>query len=239
MNIQFLSNNIPWFGNHTGYEQLPLFFQTFHRKIQTISPKNKLLYRCIGKVYSVYRRWPKCNPYNAAAELQFFLSIRNKPDSIHHILYLENHLLFLDKWAKASGNIMGTIHLPPSQWNPTMLENLKRLSSAIVLYQRDLNFFENYIGKNRVQFIHHGVDTEFFYPIKQELSQSKRILFAGHYLRNTAMLHRVVVRLAERYPELRFDLLVPEQARHAEGLLKLSNHPSENFTREVICCYCL
>lgn len=114
-----------------------------------------------------------------------------------------------------------------------MLENLKRLSSAIILYQSELKFFENYIGQNRVKFIHYGVDTDFFHPIKQESFQSKHILFAGHYLRNTAMLHRIVVRLARLYPDVHFDLLVPEHERHTEGLLELTNHPHVTWHQKL------
>lgn len=233
MKINFLSNKIPWFGNHTGYEQLPQFLQNFSTKTQIYLPRARLLERCLGKAYSIYRGWSKRNSYHAAAELKFFLSSQTKQSNIDHILYLENHLLFLDNWAKAPVHLIGTIHLPPSQWKSSMLENLKRLSSAIVLYQRDLQFFENYIGQNRVKFIHHGVDIDFFYPVQQQLTQIKSILFAGHYLRNTEMLHRIVVRLTERYPQLHFDFLVPDRARDTGGLVELKNHPSVTWHQKL------
>ena len=231
LKVNTLSNKIPWFGNHTGYEQMPLFLQKFQPDIQISSPKPGMLERFIGKAYSSYRRWPPRNQNDAAAELRFFMAAQ-KQQCINHILYLEDHLLFLDHWSKAPINFVGTIHLPPLQWNFSKLENLKRLSSAVILYQRDLEFFETYVGKNRVKFIHYGVDTDFFFPTNSQLT-TKRILFAGHYLRNTLMLHRIVLRLVEKYPDLSFDLLVPEHARKVDGLLQLSNHPAVTWHQKL------
>jgi glycosyltransferase involved in cell wall biosynthesis len=232
MKTSFLSNNIPWFGLHTGYEQLPLFLNTEGLETHVFSPKINLLERLTGKAYSIYQGWSPRNTYDAAAEFRFLLSSFVNQSFAYHILYLENHLQFLDQWEKTSKNILGTIHLPPSQWNSSMLENLRHLTSAIILYRRDLEFFESYVGKDKVHFIHYGVDINFFYPPTTN-TKTQRILFAGHYLRNTSMLHRVIVKLAKNYPELQFDLLVPEHARNTDGLLQLLNHPSVSWHKNI------
>ena len=228
----FLSNNIPWFGLHTGYERLPFFLNIEGLETHIFSPKINLLERLIGKTYSIYRGWSPRNTYDAAAELRFLLSSLAKQSFVYHILYLENHLQFLDQWGKTSKNILGTIHLPPSQWNLSMLKNLRHLSSVIILYQRDLEFFESYVGKDKIHFIHHGVDINFFYPPTTK-AKTKSILFAGHYLRNTSMLHRVIVKLAKNYPQLKFDLLVPEHARNTDGLWQLMSHPAVRWHKNI------
>lgn len=232
MKITFLSNSIPWFGLYTGYERLPLVLNAAGLETQIFSSRINFLERLIGKAYSIYWGWTPRNTYDAAAEFRFLLASVLKTSFAYHILYLENHLQFLGQWKKSSKNILGTIHLPPSQWNSSMLENLKYLSSAIILYRRDLEFFESYVGKDKIYFIHYGVDTEFFYPLSTA-NNTKRILFAGHYLRNTSMLHRIIVKLAKNYPELQFDLLVPEHARNTEGLLQLLKHPSVTWHKNL------
>jgi glycosyltransferase involved in cell wall biosynthesis len=236
--LVFLSERIQWFGKYTGYEQLPKFTKKSDVATQIISTQHNILSRTIGKSYSFYRKWSARNSYQTAAELKFSITRLFQPNSIFHILYLEPRLSFLDCWQKAPANLIGTIHLPPSQWDSVMLGNLAKLSSAIILYQRDLEFFEAYVGKNRIHFIHYGVDTDFFHPISLKHQQTKRIFFAGHYLRNTSMLHRVIVELSKNYPELRFDLLVPAHSRNTEGLFQLREHPAvtwhENLSDEEL-----
>jgi len=231
--IIFLCQAIPWFGKHTGYERLPMFVDRLTTNTQTINVQNGILHRILGRIYSIFRGWSNRSSYQMAAELKLAIARFLQPNSISHILYLEDSLPFLDYWKKAPTNLIGTIHLPPSQWEHNRLENLGKLSSAIILYQRDLGFFESYVGKNRVHFIRYGVDTEFFCPLSTEAQSIKRILFAGHYLRNATMLHRVIVKLAKNHPDLQFDLLVPERSRNTDGLLQLFTHPSVTWHKNL------
>jgi glycosyltransferase involved in cell wall biosynthesis len=113
--------------------------------------------------------------------------------------------------------------------HPAVLQDLRRVSSAILLYQRDLDFFENHVGRGRVKFVRHGVDTEFFRPPSfQPDESSRRLLFVGINGRNHAMLARVVQRLCRSHPKLRFDMLVPgfrEKPREALRLASLWRNP--------------
>jgi glycosyltransferase involved in cell wall biosynthesis len=173
----------------------------------------------MGKAYSFYRGWSERNQFDAAAELRF-LRANSVPQPVKHILHFENHFQFFDQWPKAPREFVATLHIPRAQWTPGELDGLKRLSSAIVLYQRDLEFYESYVGQERVKFVPHGVDVEFFRP-RSTPPQAQRILFSGHYLRNTMMLARVVQRLAEKHRGLEFHLLVPEKFRYFEGFDEL------------------
>jgi glycosyltransferase involved in cell wall biosynthesis len=135
----------------------------------------------------------------------------------------------LTAWSKADKDIVGTVHLPASVWKPEQCEFLSHLNSAIALYQRDIPFFERYVGKGRVRFIHHGADTGFFKPDSGKVNNPARILYSGVYLRNEPMLVRVVTRLAEEMPELRFDLLVPRHHRSSPALFPLMQHPAVSW----------
>lgn len=212
-----LTNKVaPWFGDHTGYQQLTRYLAQLDPDTRIISPQRRWRDRVMGKIYSTYRGWPGRNQFDAAAEFRLERA-GNGAHAVRHILYFDEHSLFVDRWVKAPREIIGTIHLPPSRWPEDELHHLESLSSAIVLYQRDMAFFESKIGPGRVRFIQHGVDTEFFQPAATA-ADPINILFSGHYLRNTAMLERVIVRLAGKHPELRFHLLVPEPFRDLPGL---------------------
>ena len=212
-----------WFGDHTGYQQLTRYILQLNPHAQIIRPQRRWRDRVIGKLYSTYRGWPARNQFDAAAEFRFERACKAL-HGVRHILFFDEHSRFIDRWKKAPREIIGTIHLPPSRWPEAELRDLRSLSSAIVLYQRDLDFFESQVGRGRVRFIRHGVDTEFFQPAATP-PEPINILFAGHYLRNTAMLARVIVRLGEKHRHLRFHLLVPNQFRDLEGLPALCGRP--------------
>lgn len=219
-----LSKKIPWFGNHTGYQQLPRYLQRIEPATQVFAPRHRMRERFIGKAYSLYRGWSRRNQWDAAAEFRFARASAGDR-TVRHILHLEEHFWFLDQWEKAPRDLIGTLHLPPDAWTEEELDCMGRLSSGIVLYRRDLAFFESIVGPGRVRFIPHGVDIEFFRP-QAETPNQNQVLFAGHYLRNTEMLSRVVPRLSELHPELRFHLLVPQEFRGMGGFPRLANHPA-------------
>jgi len=221
-----LTNRIPWFGNHTGYQQLPRYLQKLAPETRVVASKNSLTEKMLGKAYSLYRGWNERNQPDAAAELRF-LRTNGVPDPIRHILHFEEHYLFVDRWEKAPREFVATLHIPREQITRGELDGIKRLTSAIVLYRRDVEYFESLVGKDRVKFVLHGVDVEFFRP-RCAAPQPNKLLFTGHYLRNTAMLARVITRLAERHPDLEFHLLVPLAFRDLEGFEALREQ------REVI-----
>jgi glycosyltransferase involved in cell wall biosynthesis len=144
---------------------------------------------------------------------------------IAHVLYAENHGPLFGRWPEAPRALVATLHLPPARWSKEALAQLPHLRSAIVLSQRDMDFFEARIGRGRVRFIPHGVDTVFFMPADRPAAP-ERLVFGGVYLRNTAMLARIIAKLHSMRPNLKFDLLVPEQGRSDAHLRTLAGHPA-------------
>jgi glycosyltransferase involved in cell wall biosynthesis len=158
--------------------------------------------------------------------MEFVWKSKRWPGAVSHILYSDHHLPFLKLFSTLPRNLWGTLHFPPSQWTEAMFAGLKHLSFAITLYQRDIGAFERYAGKDRVRFVHYGVDTEFFRPGGNKIDAAPRVLYGGLYLRNTGMLARVIRKLHSAHPSLRFDLLVPERARADPDLQPLRGHPA-------------
>lgn len=212
MKVYYLADKIPWFGQHTGYDLLAEYIQKLNPATKSICLPHNIILRGLGKLYSSYKGWPSRNSISALSELVFHNCLKNGQDEIQHILYFKHHLFYMDKWkdfSKSPQNIIGTIHHPPAQWSEEDLRVLKKLPSAIVLYSKDIGFFEQFIGKNRVKFIHHGVDLVFFRP--SDTNKNDHILFVGHHRRNIGMLTRIISRLLKKHPELLFDIVIAEK----------------------------
>ncbi len=223
MNLLLLRDSIPWFGRHTGYEQLSGYLQTTNQ-ITVVGPRAGILPRYLGSA-SARLRGRMGRGATDFSELEFCLRRRLGKPAASHILYLEQHLNLLKFWPKESRNVLGTIHLPPSVWHPEQCEQLSRLASALVLYQKDIPFYEQHTGKGRVKFIHHGASTEFFRPDPGKVQMPPRLLYGGVYLRNEPMLVRVIKKLVKIMPQLRFDLLVPKHHCTSPTLAPLLSQP--------------
>ena len=125
-----------------------------------------------------------------------------------------------------------------------MRRMLPRVEQAIVLYERDLEWFAQMLAPDRVHFVRDGVDTDFFRPANNQLGEEaeKRILVSGHWLRNTEMLARVVARLIAYKLPVSFDFLVPVRWRNAAGFSRLSPYPNIRWhetqdSQEVLSLY--
>jgi glycosyltransferase involved in cell wall biosynthesis len=224
MNLLLLRDRISWFGAHTGYEQLPGFLGN-GGGCPVIAPRPGPLARYAGSAYArLHGRTGR--GATDLSELEFRWQRRLRGPQACHVLYMEQHLAMLGAWRKSPKDLIGTIHLPASVLTQEQRGWLSRLASALVLYQRDFSFFEKYVGRECVRFIHHGADTDFFKPDASQRPASARILYSGVYLRNEPMLVRVVKQLSGKIPDLRFDLLVPLHHRQSPALAPLLKHPS-------------
>ena len=227
MKLLHLWEQIEWFGGHTGYGLLSRHMPAT-QQVCCVKIRRGQAARYLG---SAYARLQGRSGRGVASlsELEFRLQRRLRRPDISHMLNVDNNMDLLHAWSKADKDVIGTIHLPASVWKPEQCELLSHLNSAIALYQRDIPFFERYVGKGRVRFVHHGADTEFFRPDVTKRNGSPRILYSGVYLRNEPMLVRVVKRLAEKLSQLRFDLLVPEHHRSSPALMPLLEHPAVSW----------
>jgi glycosyltransferase involved in cell wall biosynthesis len=224
MSLLYLRDQIAWFGSHTGYEQLTRFMAK-ETKSSVVGRRGGQLTRYLG---SSYARLQGRSGRGATdfSEVEFRFRRNLQRPRLSHILYLEDHLNLINAWKRRPGNVIGTIHLPASVWRPEQCKSLSRLTAALVLYHRDIAFFEKHVGKERVKFIHHGADLEFFKPDITKLLTPPRILYSGVFLRNEPMLVRLVNQLLEEIPQLRFDLLIPLHHRKSPNLAPLLNHPA-------------
>jgi glycosyltransferase involved in cell wall biosynthesis len=230
MRVLYLSNRIPWFGAHTGYEQLPHYVEAEGISARTFSPRNGLASRAAGKAISLIRRHGRISQSDAAARLRLEFALRLDRKSVGHLLYGEEHLPFWrDATRRARRRSILTLHQPPSQWEEAKSRALSECPHVIVLWQREIDWFRERLGGGQVHFVPHGVDINFFTPGPGVPAGTPRVLYVGVHLRNTAMLGRIVA----RRPDLHFDLLVPAPRRAEPELAKLAGRPNVQWHGNV------
>jgi glycosyltransferase involved in cell wall biosynthesis len=211
-------------GPHTGHQTL---FRDLVRytDVLEIRPKRNLFSRIVGKGIGILNRYGHRDQTCTYAEF-FFDRARKKPNSIGHLSSVEAHFPYLRAKSKREPRLCGTIHFP---WHMSPEANrvaLQRLGAAICFWTKDFERFEKYVGKGRLHFIHHGVDTEFFSPeYFARDATTPRVLVAGQFLRNFEMLQRVVTRLIQLQPTVEYDFLIPGWARQRKGLAELFRFP--------------
>jgi len=218
----YLRNTIGWFGNKTGYEQLVKYTKG---EVSVVNLHRGFVLSKVGSLIAIIAGWPREGP-QSLANFEFLCRRRLMSTDCSHLLYAELNLELLVCFESVPRDIVATLHLPRKQWQQRQIELLGRLNSAILLYQRDLEFFEGHVGKGRVKFIHYGVDIEFFTPAEHPRNTLPRVLFSGVYLRNESMLVRLISRLHIQRPDLQFDLLVPKHHRGSDSLKPLLDHPA-------------
>lgn len=224
MRLLYLSNRIPWFGAHTGYEQLPGYVDIPSRIYR---PSSGLISRVTGKAISLLRGHGRISQSDASARWRLERGLRFNPASLGHILYGEEHLPF---WQDANPEVRRrcflTFHQPRSQWKEDKIRALANCPQVIVLWRREIDWFREHVGGGEVHFVPHGVDTDFFTPAPSQPSGTPlRLLYVGIHMRNTAMLARIITRLSRKRDDLVFDLLVPAHRRSDPGLAEFTNHP--------------
>ena len=218
MDINILRNKISWFGKYSGYECLTDYFK--EENLSMTIPKDKFLKKSIGKIVQKYKGWEHAQPAEIYGELEFIRKIGS--NQISHILYLESHLHALSIVKKNRNKLVGTIHLPLSEWDQKALFWLPNLENAIILYDEETAAFGKYIDANKIQVIKHGVDVNFFKPGLDELVVKNKILFVGHYLRDFEMFYEVfqIIR-KEIGEEIQFHFIMPSFARNTPVIQKL------------------
>ncbi|MBC7888327.1 MAG: glycosyltransferase [Ferruginibacter sp.] len=220
MNINILSNKISWFGKYSGYECLTDYFPKNGRLVIT-KPNDLVFNKLVGKIFRTYKGWEDISPTDIYAELNFFR--RAGLNNISHILYLESHVHALKMVKNNRHKLVGTIHLPISQWTEERLEMLADLDNAIILYDEEIAEFSKYINREKIQVIKHGVDIDFFKPGDISAVKKNKILFVGHYLRNFHMFMEVYDIVRKDIGDvIEFHFIIPSFGRDKEIIQKIT-----------------
>lgn len=140
-------------------------------------------------------------------------------DQVFHFLYGENSYRYLGLMKSvAPGNrIVCTYHTPPEKFAQVVRDrrHLERLDGVIVVSTMQFEFFAGIVGPERVFFVPHGVDAEYFTPpaAGRPTREHFTCLFVGSHLRDIGTL-AAAARLLAAESDVRF-VVVTRPDNHA------------------------
>lgn len=175
---------------HGGYDQLaryigePVSVPAFLRRV-----------RGLGPLHRYFRRRSGMEWYDGLyAELFTAMHMRKHAGALYHFFFAENDYRYLPALKPAKDhNVVATFHATPSEFGRVMkhTNHLKSLDAAIVVAGNQISVLQNVMGKDKVFFVPHGVDTDYFTPLSVPFRSVKRCLCVGHHHRDFETLARV------------------------------------------------
>lgn len=120
---------------------------------------------------------------------------------VFHFLYGENCYRYLGKLKSKSRRnaIVCTYHTPPNKFCTVVghRSHLGELDGVVVVSKAQVAFFSDILGDDRVFYIPHGIDVEYFKPSdgKGDAQERIELLFVGTHLRDFKTLAEVARQL--------------------------------------------
>ncbi len=239
-------------GQHSGYDLLCSALQAEGSSYHSIWLDDQLYKKIIKSKTTnfVLKILPNATPFyrppNFWAELEACLKSFGSSNIIH-ILYGENNLgIYAIPIVKCRKKLVVTVHQPFSWWKGNRLNIQKKFHSTdalIVLSNVEKENFGKILGKDKLHFVPHGVDTEFFSPpnalqLEEKLNSTrKRCLFVGQWLRDFKTLFAVIEELVGKNNDIFFDLVVPDLSKTAcdieKRLIEFEDHPQVSRHKNI------
>jgi glycosyltransferase involved in cell wall biosynthesis len=201
--VRFVTYRQEHHSPHSGYDALTNYFGT----AISAEPLPKQIVRN-RLMYFIADGTPAYDRQAFAAEIKAARRLLTDKCCIYHVLYGENTYHYFGWFNNHRKNrIIATYHLPPSVFRDAVRIDwhIRKLSAVICVAQNQIDMFAPLLGRDRVFFVPHGIDAEFFTPPANfERREPNLCLFVGTFLRDFPTLRGVVELVAYRRPDVRF-----------------------------------
>lgn len=199
----------PHLGGHSGYVQFvrhldpARFAVNLHGASDSdadlpsmLTPFAPLLRRFIERGNSP---WYKLSDLTAEAKA-LPACLTGRVDIVHFLdgEHSARYLPRLIKWSRISKvRAAATFHQPPGVAREVVDGTLLRWLDRVVLVSpAQVPFFEEFLPRERIRVLMHGVDTDFFHPAPRPGDDDRiRIVTVGHWLRDVATIRTVIATL--------------------------------------------
>lgn len=192
---------------HSGYDRIVdyldngVFQSDGFRKILDVVPE---------RIYGFFLR--NSNWYlvpELKTEIEVFVNSVMRKGAIYHFLYGENTYRFTGRFNPRKNQFVATFHLPPSRFYELFKPELFRgLQVAVALSRIQYEYLEK-IGVEKIVFIRHGVDIDFFRPDFSK-KKNKECLFVGTHLRDFQTLRTVIEKVNQFRKDIHFTIVTFE-----------------------------
>ncbi|HPG56054.1 MAG TPA: glycosyltransferase [Candidatus Enterocola sp.] len=120
-----------------------------------------------------------------------FISLFSR-NNIFHFIHSENTYKWLAKFKGKTNKIVLTVHQPASWFenHPIWINRIKEADKIILLSTDEEEKFKQWTGKDNVDFIPHGIFTDFYKP-DINIPHERMILMVGNWLRDFETANKV------------------------------------------------
>jgi len=170
-------------------------------------------------------------------ELTAALKGVEKKHKIFHFLYGEDNYRYLGSipWMK-DNFIVATFHTPPAKFQRGMryTNHLKNLRAAIIVSNYQRKILESVVSPERIHFIPHGIDTDFFRPAVKtsKICEWEICLCVGHHMRDLPTLCEAARLVSGKRPKVKFILV--DSAFFTASFFSLDNAKTEDIRRSYL-----
>lgn len=212
--IHLITKSFAHHSRYSGYDRLLDFVPNAPLRTlpigKLVSKKQKL--RMIAECPA---RWDHYGLPEIEREFDILYSPYLLGKRILHFLYGENTFCHAANQNRSNKVFVATYHQPPSWFSSSGKERydyftsrVGRLDGVIAVSSDQADFFRNF--NERVCFVPHGIDVDFFTPAEQ-MPDRKLCLFVGNWLRDFETLNRCSHIIRSRAPHLELHVVTPEK----------------------------
>lgn len=227
----------PHFTSHSGYELAVRDAAELHgiagfgqhwprqpiRGDESVPAWRQLLARGAQRLTSQLAGMEGYSTGGLALELSAMAQMSRRRHQVFHFLYGENTCRFtpwLDRWR--GNRVVATFHQTPHQLKEAIRRPgyLRRLGAAIILGRNQVEFLGQYIPRQRLHFLPHGVDTAYFRPAPERRRHDPPLCVSiGGHLRDLSTLRRAVEILESRAVPVQYEFIARgDQLPDVQGL---------------------
>lgn len=234
--VTFVSFCYPHHSLHSGYSKIaehgPDHFG--EARCDVMEVKASLLQKLVSD--ELLRRIAKGTPEYWRAELSAELRVAKRmlaePRRIYHFIYGESTYHYAGLLNGLRRNrVVATYHRPDIEIRKAIQVDwpLGRLSAVVCVGRSQMEFFQRLMDPERVFFVPHGIDTDFFRPPDSfEERDPNLCLIVGENYRDYEALGRLIDIVAAKRPATRFVAVASPQYSKAAG-----THPNFTFLSQI------
>jgi glycosyltransferase involved in cell wall biosynthesis len=218
-NVNLVTLKMRHHAAHSGYDRLIDFLPA---EIIAAPERFSLVDRMIVRMLRPAQTHSGVKWYNRHS-LRVELSLIKKwlvtRNQIFHFMYGENSYRYLGKLKsiKNSNRLVCTYHTPSWRFRELIpvADFVRKLDGVIVVSTEQLGTFSEFVDEDRVFFVPHGIDTEYYRPDYSRVrdDESFRCICVGHHLRDYETFSKVSRIFKKNNSNVRFDVVARPEVR--------------------------
>lgn len=209
--INFICFGMEHHADHSGYDRIIDYFPT--RAIDDSCPHwlSSLIPRAFVYLAAKHSGVSWYSKKSMVSELKTIIKSLGLQKQIFHFLYGEDAYFYSGFFPRNKNQkLVCSFHQPPEYFKKHVKKtnHLYNLDGLVVVSLGQRDFFSDIIGTEKVFFVPHGIDVDYFAPGQSnENGHTPTCLFVGKWLRDFEMLKQVIQLVNAKNKNVRFQIV--------------------------------